>query len=90
VGMCQTLCNSAFSLIHVIPDNVFSWIGGQMVAPNSGFEDGVKRNFDSGVNQASGNAHSMGTGTGGKSTSTPTAGAGRFGAGAAGNGGAKG
>ena len=90
VGMCQTLCNSAFSLIHVIPDNVFSWIGGQMVAPNSGFEDGVKRNFDSGVNQASGNAHSMGTGTGGKSTSTPTAGAGRFGAGAAGNRGAKG
>ncbi|MFL9903325.1 DotA/TraY family protein [Paraburkholderia fungorum] len=30
VGMCQTLCNSMFSLIHVIPDQVFSWVGGQM------------------------------------------------------------
>jgi conjugal transfer/type IV secretion protein DotA/TraY len=32
VGMCQTLCNSMFSLIHIIPDQVFSWIGGQMAA----------------------------------------------------------
>lgn len=30
VGMCQTLCNSMFSLIHIIPDQVFSWVGGQM------------------------------------------------------------
>ncbi|MFP3276726.1 MAG: DotA/TraY family protein [Paraburkholderia sp.] len=64
VGMCQTLCNSAFSLIHVIPDNVFSWIGAQMAAPNSGFEEGVKRNFDSSVGQSSGNAHSLSPGPG--------------------------
>ncbi|MGF6755258.1 DotA/TraY family protein [Paraburkholderia sp. GAS42] len=30
VGMCQTLCSSLFSMIHVIPDQMFSWIGGQI------------------------------------------------------------
>jgi conjugal transfer/type IV secretion protein DotA/TraY len=32
VGMCQTLCSSLFSLIHVIPDQAFSWVGGQIAA----------------------------------------------------------
>jgi hypothetical protein len=30
VGMCQTLCNACFGLINVVPDQVFSWIGGSM------------------------------------------------------------
>ena len=84
VGMCQTLCNSAFSLIHVIPDNVFSWIGGQMAASNSGFEDGVKRSFDSGMNQGSSDAHSMSASARGKPAGTTAAKAGRVGAGAKG------
>jgi conjugal transfer/type IV secretion protein DotA/TraY len=32
VGMCQTLCSSLFSLIHVIPDQAFAWVGGQIAA----------------------------------------------------------
>ncbi|WP_144153306.1 DotA/TraY family protein [Paraburkholderia sp. BCC1885] len=80
VGMCQTLCNSAFSLIHVIPDNVFSWIGGQMAAANTGFEDGVKRSFDSGMNQGSSDAHSS-AGSAPRPSSTTSAAAGRAGAG---------
>lgn len=61
VGMCQTLCNSAFSLIHVIPDNVFSWIGGQLASSNRGFGESVKQGFDAQMNQGSGDAHSIGS-----------------------------
>ena len=32
VGMCQTLCSSLFSLIHIIPDKAFAWVGGQIEA----------------------------------------------------------
>jgi conjugal transfer/type IV secretion protein DotA/TraY len=32
VGMCQTLCSSLFSLIHVVPDQAFAWVGGQIAA----------------------------------------------------------
>jgi conjugal transfer/type IV secretion protein DotA/TraY len=30
VGMCQTLVQGTFSLIHVVPDQAFAWVGGQM------------------------------------------------------------
>lgn len=30
VGMCQSLVQGTFSLIHVVPDQVFAWVGGQM------------------------------------------------------------
>ncbi|RDU99067.1 hypothetical protein DWV00_10695 [Trinickia dinghuensis] len=58
-GMCQTLCNSAFSLVHTLPDNLFSWIGGQLASARTGFGEGVKQGFDSHVNQGSGDAHSL-------------------------------
>lgn len=52
VGMCQTLCNSTFSLIHVIPDQVFSWVGGQMASRMPELEDRVNRLFGGGLGQA--------------------------------------
>ncbi|MGF6534316.1 conjugal transfer/type IV secretion protein DotA/TraY [Paraburkholderia sp. GAS206C] len=32
VSMCQTLCSTLFSLIHIIPDKAFAWVGGQIEA----------------------------------------------------------
>jgi hypothetical protein len=49
VGMCQTLCNSTFSLIHIVPDQVFSWVGGQMASRMPELEDRVNRLFGSGI-----------------------------------------
>ncbi|PMS17114.1 hypothetical protein C0Z18_21770 [Trinickia dabaoshanensis] len=60
VGMCQTLCNSAFSLVHTLPDNLFSWIGGQLASARTGFGEGVKHGFESHTNQASADGHSIG------------------------------
>ena len=60
VGMCQTLCNSAFSLVHTLPDNLFSWIGGQLASARTGFGEGVKQGFESHTNQASADGHSLG------------------------------
>ncbi|WP_321922970.1 DotA/TraY family protein [Paraburkholderia guartelaensis] len=51
VGMCQTLCNSTFSLIHLVPDQVFSWVGGQMASRMPELEDRVNRLFGGGVGQ---------------------------------------
>jgi len=51
VGMCQTLCNSTFSLIHIVPDQVFSWVGGQMASRMPELEDRVNRLFGAGVGQ---------------------------------------
>ncbi|RKP47667.1 hypothetical protein D7S89_15275 [Trinickia fusca] len=62
VGMCQTLCNTAFSLIHVIPDNVFSWIGAHMAGAGTGFEDKVRSGFDSSASQGRGDASQMRSG----------------------------
>lgn len=59
VGMCQTLCNSAFSLVHTLPDNLFSWIGGQLASAHTGFGEGVKQGFESHVNQGSSDGHSL-------------------------------
>lgn len=52
VGMCQTLCNSTFSLIHIVPDQVFSWVGGQMASRMPELEDRVNRLFGGGLAQA--------------------------------------
>jgi conjugal transfer/type IV secretion protein DotA/TraY len=60
VGMCQTLCNSAFSLVHTLPDNLFSWIGGQLASAHTGFGEGVKQGFESHLNQGSADGHSLG------------------------------
>ncbi|WP_244113519.1 DotA/TraY family protein [Burkholderia cepacia] len=49
VGMCQTLCNSTFSLIHIVPDQVFSWVGGQMASRMPELEDRVNRLFGAGI-----------------------------------------
>lgn len=86
VGMCQTLCNSAFSLIHVIPDNVFSWIGAQMARSNGGFEENVKHGFDSSVNQGGSDARSLGAGAAGRLGGAPATGVGRSGLGTKGGG----
>ncbi|CAG9237332.1 hypothetical protein PSAB6_70254 [Paraburkholderia sabiae] len=52
VGMCQTLCNSTFSLIHIVPDQVFSWVGGQMASRMPQLQDRVNRLFGAGVGHA--------------------------------------
>ncbi len=49
VGMCQTLCNSTFGLIHIVPDQVFSWVGGQMASRMPELEDHVNRLFGAGI-----------------------------------------
>ncbi|MDR6384015.1 DotA/TraY family protein [Paraburkholderia caribensis] len=59
VGMCQTLCNSTFSLIHIVPDQVFSWVGGQMASRMPELEDRVNRLFGAGVDQGGGTARSQ-------------------------------
>ena len=59
VGMCQTLCNSTFSLIHIVPDQVFSWVGGQMASRMPELEDRVNRLFGGGLGQAGNTARSQ-------------------------------
>ncbi|WP_206956346.1 DotA/TraY family protein [Trinickia acidisoli] len=84
VGMCQTLCNSAFSLVHVLPDNLFSWIGAQMASARTGFGEGVKQGFDTQMNQGSGDGHSLAgtarSGRGAGSSTSPGTGPARVGA----------
>ncbi|MCD9228635.1 DotA/TraY family protein [Ralstonia pseudosolanacearum] len=59
VGMCQTLVQGTFSLIHVVPDQVFTWLGSQMAA-NVGrdMNENSKQNLDAGVGQGSNSARS--------------------------------
>jgi conjugal transfer/type IV secretion protein DotA/TraY len=71
VGMCQTLCNSTFSLIHIVPDQVFSWVGGQMASRMPELEDRVNRLFGTGVGHGGGNARGLGTSLGGGGPGTP-------------------
>ncbi|APR37346.1 hypothetical protein BTO02_01655 [Paraburkholderia sp. SOS3] len=59
VGMCQTLCNNTFSLIHIVPDQVFSWVGGQMASRMPELEDRVNRLFGTGVGQGGSTARSQ-------------------------------
>ncbi|PCE30083.1 hypothetical protein BZL54_23240 [Burkholderia ubonensis subsp. mesacidophila] len=62
VGLCQTLCNSAFSLIHIVPDQVFAWVGGQMSSRMSDMEERVNRAFGAGLGHGSQNARGAGIG----------------------------
>ncbi|KVT01100.1 hypothetical protein WK47_24810 [Burkholderia ubonensis] len=71
VGMCQTLCNSTFSLIHIVPDQVFSWVGGQMASRMPELEDRVNRLFGAGVGHGGSNARGLGTSLGGGGPGTP-------------------
>lgn len=81
VGTCQTLCNSTFSLIHVVPDQVFAWIGGQMSSKMPELEDRVNRMFGAGVGHGSNNARGLGTSLGGSPTGSPGGGGAAGGAG---------
>jgi len=65
VGMCQTLCHTLFGLIHVIPDQAFAWIGGQM-GPRLGQDMHQQTNvaFGAAVRQASSAAAPMARGGG--------------------------
>jgi conjugal transfer/type IV secretion protein DotA/TraY len=71
VGMCQTLCNACFGLINVVPDQVFSWIGGQMASRvGADMADTSKRNLEAGSGHGRQGASSiklMGKGTPGPS-----------------------
>ncbi|SEI14417.1 conjugal transfer/type IV secretion protein DotA/TraY [Paraburkholderia hospita] len=73
VGMCQTLCNTTFSLIHIVPDQVFSWVGGQMASRMPELEDRVNRLFGTGVGHGGSNARGLGTSLGGGGPGTPSA-----------------
>lgn len=82
VSMCQTLCNSTFSLIHIVPDQVFSWVGGQMASRMPELEDRVNRLFGGGVGQGGNTARGhvpsvLGRGGGDPPNSTGTHDAGR-------------
>lgn len=68
VGMCQTLCNTTFGLIQIVPDQVFSWIGAQMAARMPELEDRVNRLFQGGVGHGGGNARGLATSIGGAGT----------------------
>lgn len=60
VGMCQTLCNACFGLINVVPDQVFSWIGGQMAGRvGSDMDREAKGHFGSSSGQGRQAAGSM-------------------------------
>ncbi|WP_176059966.1 DotA/TraY family protein [Paraburkholderia sp. BCC1876] len=60
VSMCLSLVNGAFSLIHVIPDQVFAWIGGQMTgAVGRDMPDKADKNFGAGLNQGANVARSQ-------------------------------
>lgn len=72
VSMCITLCNTSFSLIHIVPDQVFAWIGGQMAARMPEIEDKVQRMFGAGVHQGSQNSRSI-PGAGGRGSEPPAA-----------------
>ncbi|WP_434108140.1 DotA/TraY family protein [Paraburkholderia caffeinilytica] len=60
VSMCLSLVNGAFSLIHVIPDQVFAWIGGQMAGRvGQDLTDKANQNFGAGLNQGANTARSQ-------------------------------
>lgn len=62
VGLCQTLCNSTFSLIHIVPDQVFAWVGGQMASRMPDLEERVNRAFGASVGHGSSGARGLGIG----------------------------
>ncbi|WP_243771059.1 DotA/TraY family protein [Burkholderia cenocepacia] len=73
VSMCLSLVNGAFALIHVIPDQVFAWVGGQMTgAVGRDMHDRSKGVFDAGTKHGQGTA----TGTLGRGGSPKPAGPG--------------
>lgn len=78
VSMCLSLVNGAFSLIHVIPDQVFAWIGGQMAGRvGQDLHDKTNQNFGAGVSQGGNVARSQGPamlGSGGAPTTPKDAG----------------
>jgi len=64
VGMCQTLVQGTFSLIHVVPDQVFAWVGGQMTGTvGRDMHDRSKGVFDAGTKHGQGAATSLGRGS---------------------------
>ncbi|MBP0588710.1 DotA/TraY family protein [Paraburkholderia sp. LEh10] len=57
VGMCQTLVQGTFSLIHVVPDQVFAWVGGQMAgAVGRDMHDKAKDILGAGTRHGQGSA----------------------------------
>ncbi|WP_247308931.1 DotA/TraY family protein [Ralstonia pseudosolanacearum] len=59
VGMCQTLVQGTFSLIHVVPDQVFAWIGGQMASiVGRDMHEKSQQHLGAGVGQGSNSARS--------------------------------
>ncbi|MFC0402544.1 DotA/TraY family protein [Paraburkholderia rhizosphaerae] len=60
VSMCLSLVNGAFALIHVIPDQVFVWVGGQMAGRvGQDLHDKTNQSFGAGVNQGANVARSQ-------------------------------
>ncbi|MEX3843181.1 DotA/TraY family protein [Paraburkholderia sp. BR10882] len=60
VSMCLGLVNGAFALIHVIPDQVFAWIGGQMAgAVGRDIHEKAHQNFGAGTSQGANVARSQ-------------------------------
>lgn len=60
VSMCLSLVNGAFALIHVIPDQVFAWVGGQMTgAVGRDLHEKANQNFGAGLNQGANVARSQ-------------------------------
>jgi conjugal transfer/type IV secretion protein DotA/TraY len=70
VSMCLSLVHGSFSLIHVIPDQVFSWLGGSMAgAAGKDFHDKGKEGLGAGMRHGQGAA----TGALGRGSPKPTA-----------------
>ncbi|MGA3842227.1 DotA/TraY family protein [Ralstonia nicotianae] len=59
VGMCQNLVLGTFTLIHVVPDQVFAWIGSQMVGRvGQDMHEKSQQHLGEGVGQGSNSARS--------------------------------
>jgi len=55
VSLCLTLNHGSFSLIHVVPDQVLNWLGGQMAERlGSDTDERTKGTFTGGVHQGRG------------------------------------
>lgn len=73
VSMCLSLVHGSFSLIHVIPDQVFSWIGGNMAsAVGKDMPEKAKEGLGAGMRHGQGAATgALGRGGAPKSTIPP-------------------
>lgn len=74
ISLCLTLIHGCFNLIHIVPDQVFTWIGGQMSASlGRDTDDRSKQVFVGGLSSGKDAARTAATSAGGRGPGEPTA-----------------